>query len=437
MPEYDDLPAGAKVVGYSDLPPGAKVVGQATPKQSSGGIGDFVSEAWDKFNPVKGAVGLADAISHPVRTTNAYVENIGNSLQQAKDAFDRGDYLTAARHAIMAGSPLEEQADQLQRGETAKGLGGLAGIGAGFMAPKVIESVGPKLGKAAEGLYRRALRPAGEYADRTRAVKAGLREEAPVTQPGLDKAVRQNVQTESDLGQRIAQGTQERISGSTGRAVQATRVVEADYSFPRDVTGSASRDMVQQVRSEFLDNLRATRGGVPRDMTGQEMHLAKRGIYKKIRNKQGYAPETAADKTEAALASSFVRDVKANFPHAAELLEREGGQIELIKQLQRSIANQGNLKPLGYGAGGAVVGALGDVLMGGSGMHGGVYGLTLGYGIKAIQSPAVMSKLAILLHKAEGIPISDALAKATAYGAQLGNQLEEVVKEDDAKHAKQ
>jgi hypothetical protein len=426
----EDLPSN--LVPADDLPGGP----QPPPKKKTSAVTDFVGSAWDRVNPVEGIKGVADAVAHPVQASNAYVENIGNSLKAAKESFDKGDYLTAARHAVLAGSPLEQESDQAQRGEYAKAAGGTAGIAANLLAPKVIEGIKPGVGKTAESLARRSLKPTGDYASRSRAVKAMLDEDIPNTQKGLDKLKTQYDATEQNLQDAIAKGTPDEIPGSTQRAVDATTKLEnVDYSFPKDVAGAGSREMVGSVREQFLDNLRATKEAPPRDMTGPEMHTAKRGVYDKIRTKQGYAPETAADRTEAALARSFMEDVKANFPGVADYLKREGGQIELMKQLQKSLANEGNQQPLGYGAVGAVLGGTADVVAGTHGA-GAPAGFLIGYGVKTIQSRANLSRLALLLHKAQRIPVPQAFVEAGAYLNQVGNQFEEREQATQARNAK-
>lgn len=61
-------------------------------------VGRFTREATQSINPVNIVSGVSQAVLHPIKTGAGVAEAHDRLRIEAKDAFDRGDYLEAARH---------------------------------------------------------------------------------------------------------------------------------------------------------------------------------------------------------------------------------------------------------------------------------------------------------------------------------------------------
>lgn len=346
-------------------------------------------------------------------------ERIGNSLKSAYEAASKGDYATALRHVVLAGSPFESSADLYQQGKPLAATGDMVGAGINLAVPsllgKAAEGLQGPMGSAAESLYRRALRPTGALEDRASAVQGGLENNLPVNQESVD--------TLPGLQQKAANATASlmpsgvRIPGSTGRAVQASRDVEAAHSFPYERGDQAAQ--VANARQQFLDNLNGgVPGGAVRDMTTDEMQNFKTGTYARIRSKAAYEPATPAEEQDAAMAKSFKNDLNQNFPFMAGKLEDEGNLAELAKAMKRTVGTEGNKSILGAGGIGGSVGAGAGTYLGGvpGGIAGALAGGGAGVAIRMAQSPEMLSRIALYLYHGSQGNLSPAMARIQAAG---------------------
>jgi hypothetical protein len=97
------------------------------------------------------------AITHPKDTYLAMSQANMQVGKAADDAFQKGNYVEALRHAFnaqnpLAGAQIDAAGNKIQAGQTAEGLGEMAGITAGFAAPEI-----PKLVRAGAGAVAGAM----------------------------------------------------------------------------------------------------------------------------------------------------------------------------------------------------------------------------------------------------------------------------------------
>jgi len=143
----------------------------ASPSQpAAGGLGTFLSRVGDRLNPIPAAQALGrmvipEAAARALGAEDAEAEqygpintlrNMGQSTQQvfeqAKAAYDQGDYGSAAIKSLfglipMLGPDFNQMGDALREGRTAEALGDATGLGLSLVAPKVVGQVGAQVGK--------------------------------------------------------------------------------------------------------------------------------------------------------------------------------------------------------------------------------------------------------------------------------------------------
>lgn len=104
---------------------------------------------------------LGTALRHPLDTLKAIGAAQGKVGLEAKDAFDKGDYIGAAAHALyylipLVGPALDHAGNELRAGRTAAGLGDTLGLASALFgsakAPDIVRAMptsGPQLVKGA------------------------------------------------------------------------------------------------------------------------------------------------------------------------------------------------------------------------------------------------------------------------------------------------
>ena len=102
--------------------------------------GKFFGAAWEKVNPVESVKSLYGMATDPVGTAKGIWQGHANLAGEAAEAYGRGEYGMAAQKALGAAIPLlgpdlERSVSQIEQGNTAEGLGGLAGTLAGMLLP--------------------------------------------------------------------------------------------------------------------------------------------------------------------------------------------------------------------------------------------------------------------------------------------------------------
>lgn len=112
-------------------------------------VGTFAQHAWDQVNPIAAVQSLGNAAMHPIDTVKQIGAAQGALFDKAKDAYGKGDYITAARHFVdyllpLVGPGLDKAADQMQAGKYAAGAGDAVGLGLAMFGPKALQNVSVK-----------------------------------------------------------------------------------------------------------------------------------------------------------------------------------------------------------------------------------------------------------------------------------------------------
>ncbi len=123
------------------------------PRSWTDSVNDFVSELFVKqpIHPIDMVTGTAQAISHPIDTLKAMGAEQQKPFDAAKEAFHKGDIAEGLRHALLylvpiVGPQMDEATDQIQHGETAKGLGGAIGSALQVALPEMARRTPAKVG---------------------------------------------------------------------------------------------------------------------------------------------------------------------------------------------------------------------------------------------------------------------------------------------------
>lgn len=170
-----DLKAGQPIAAPKEKPPAApKVPGLATlgavAAEKPGGLGAFFSKVGERLNPITAAqsfgkmiipedaarlMGADSAEAEQYGPLNT-LRNMGQATQQvfeqAKEAYDKGDYGSAAIKALfgsmpMVGPDFNQMGDKMREGQYAEALGEATGLGASIVAPAVVGKVTARVGK--------------------------------------------------------------------------------------------------------------------------------------------------------------------------------------------------------------------------------------------------------------------------------------------------
>lgn len=130
--------------------------GPSQPTQDSA-LSRLGTEFWQRANPLEWAKGLY----HAAQGANALdiVKADPAFLTQAQDEWSKGNHLTAARKVLSylsmgLGHDLDAQAEMMDKGDVAGGVGAMAGTAASFLAPEAIA----KTALAAKGAVASATR---------------------------------------------------------------------------------------------------------------------------------------------------------------------------------------------------------------------------------------------------------------------------------------
>lgn len=449
LPRADDLLDSV----HPPLPKADDLLDAAKPK---GGVGGYIEETWKGINPISTIKGMAQMAAHPIETYKADASQRQQILDAAREAWDRGDYLTAARKGVNSMIPLvgprtDYEGDLGASGEYARMGGAMTADAANLLGPKLvgkgIEAAKPALEKVASRVAQGGLKPRGSLFDKKRSAQALLNQDLPISEESVDTLRQRAQDTHAQVMAEIP--ANQVIPGSTERAVNAGQGVMDNYSFP-----SQSGENIPKVisaRETFLDNLRSRPGTplnapysgpastVPRDMTAGEMQKFKMGTYEKIRSKTQFEPTTPGEEWDLAAARSFKDDLNQHFPNLKGLFETEGEIAQLAKEMKNRVGVEGNKNPLGYGALGATVGGgLGAALGNSALISGGLAGGAAGLAVKIAQSPYMLSKIALWLHKAGQGSVSPLVARMQALGYvnQLTRDAADYDKAQDSVNAK-
>jgi hypothetical protein len=165
--------------------------------------GDGFRELWDTVNPINALAALDTAFRHPIDTATGMLSAQGKLAEDAKAAFEAGDYALGTRKFLhylvpFLGPQLEKRGEQIDRGEYSKAFGGTVGDAINIFAPAAVSQV--------KALRAPRMAPQNVNAAERAAVEFGMREGIPV-----DAA--------TATGNRFVRGTQkladESLIGST------------------------------------------------------------------------------------------------------------------------------------------------------------------------------------------------------------------------------
>lgn len=221
--------------------------GQATvrPEDNGFSFGEFVSEGTQGINPINWAKALGSAVSDPVGVARAMYEGRSNLSNEARTAFERGDYVTGTAKTIywlipFLGERLSQAADYMQAGEWDKGLGATLDVTGQVVAPTALG------GSTVRNTAVRTPRP--------------LRNANPVEQAAVEFGAREGIPVDAATasGNRFVRGTQriadETILGSgnaaranqaQGQAFETTGQRLMDRTSPSAVTAEQAGDAVR------------------------------------------------------------------------------------------------------------------------------------------------------------------------------------------------
>lgn len=106
-------------------------------------LGTLGSHLWSQVNPIAAVQTISHALMHPVDTTKQVGAAQGALFDKAKAAYDKGDYLTAARHFVdylipLVGPAIDKSSDLFQAGHWAAGSGDALGIGLSLFGPTAV-----------------------------------------------------------------------------------------------------------------------------------------------------------------------------------------------------------------------------------------------------------------------------------------------------------
>ena len=138
------VPSAASA-GTSDMPfPEPKGSGSLSHRfpataAAADAVGEFGKGLWDQTNPVKIVEGLAQTTAHPLTTGKAMLDAQNAVAMKAIDAYKRGDYAEAGRHALswmlpIVGPGIDAMGDVARSGNPARA----AGEAVGFAVPAAL-----------------------------------------------------------------------------------------------------------------------------------------------------------------------------------------------------------------------------------------------------------------------------------------------------------
>ena len=108
-------------------------------------IGRGLASFWEQVNPITMVQGVSQAVTSPIETVKGMGAAQGELYAKAARAFEKGDYLTGARHGLnyllpIIGPALDVQSDKAATGDIAGSVGGTLGLAANVMAPEGLTS---------------------------------------------------------------------------------------------------------------------------------------------------------------------------------------------------------------------------------------------------------------------------------------------------------
>ena len=360
--------------------------------------------------------GIGTPFVHPMDTLSGLGHMIAHPIDQAHQEVDQL-YQDKAQGGV--GYAATKMAGQAFGGIA---LGDIGGAGIQAAAKAVIPNVIPVasrvalLGKTPAGAYESAMKisPAVSAVDRASMVQTGLDNALPVSKAGAEKL--------ADRIDTLNQAIKDQIASDPNRPIDpnavATRADQIKGRFANQVNASGDLSAIDASKQQFLkeqgaptDSSGNVIGPAP-DMTAANAQAMKQGTYSVLKGKFG-EQGSAAVEAQKSLARGLKEEIATQFPELSKLNAQESSLLELQPALERAVNRISNHQVIGIGT--PVAGAAAKAVSGSS-VVGGV-AMTL----KAVlDNPAVKSRLAIALSKANKIPITSAMDRIQVYSRALG-----------------
>ena len=355
-------------------------------------------------------------------------------------------------HNVAAGIPVvgpwaANIAEQAASGDPG---GAIARAGTQVLAPKVIgpladaaiqgASKAALLGKTPVEAMTSALKPSTVLTPEARAGMAQtmLQNEIPVSLAGVGKL--------GDLIDDLNQKIKDQVNADPTRPIDpnavATRADVAKAKFANQVNAQPDLNAIEASRQQFLTEQGAKPGtpaiapqptgildskgnpimdsGAPAkpatpapDMNASDAQTMKQGTYQVLRGKYG-EQGSASVEAQKALARGLKEEIATQFPEINGLNAAESQLLDLQPVLERAVNRISNHQAVGIGT--PIAGAAAKAVSG-SATVGVVAGVLKG----VLDNPNVKSRLAIMVSKANKIPISQAIGRVNTYSASLGS----------------
>jgi hypothetical protein len=148
-------------------------------------------------------------------------------------------------------------------------------------------------------------------------------------------------------------------------------------------------------------------------MNASDAQTMKQGTYQVLRGKYG-EQGSASVEAQKALARGLKEEIATQFPEINGLNAAETRLLDLQPVLERAVNRISNHQAVGIGT--PIAGAAAKAVSG-SATVGVVAGVLKG----VLDNPNVKSRLAIMVSKANKIPISQAIGRVNTYSASLGS----------------
>ena len=360
--------------------------------------------------------------------------------------------VSGVAHNVAAGIPIvgpwaANIAEQAASGDPG---GAIARAATQVYAPKVIgpladaaiqgASKAALLGKTPVEAMTSALKPSTVLTPEARAGMAQtmLQNEIPVSPAGVGKL--------GDLIDDLNQKIKGQVNGDPTRPIDpnavATRADIAKAKFANQVNAQPDLNAIEASRQQFLTEQGAKQGtpavapqptgildskgnpimdsGTPAkpatpapDMNASDAQTMKQGTYQVLRGKYG-EQGSASVEAQKALALGLKEEIATQFPEINGLNAAESRLLDLQPVLERAVNRISNHQAVGIGT--PIAGAAAKAVSG-SATVGVVAGVLKG----VLDNPNVKSHLAIMVSKANKIPISQAIGRVNTYSASLGS----------------
>ena len=286
-----------------------------------------------------------------------------------------------------------------------------------FIEPVVAWATG-KLANAGKELYRATMKPSVAAAPEKieKAVTTGLEGKYWLTDKGLEKLKADRQDLSQNLGKLVDKIT--RKGGKVDTVDVAAEVQKLKDNY-KGIDAKEAHAAIDERITAFWERV-----GQKQTISAKDAHEIKQGIYKDIGEKAYGEMKAAAKEADKQIARHINEQLKAVYPEYGRLNQDLSDKINLQKYLQRAVNRIRNHNRVSL----TDVIAMGSALSGGT-IHGGpAEGAAMATATyitkKALDSPAVKSRLAYALYKSARLT-GQSLGKPIAYGVSKATENEE------------